>query len=127
AQLRDADAAARMGGDEFILLLAPVRDAAEALDIAERIHQSLAQPFHVYGAQLFASASIGIALTTGGRAGPDELLRDADTALSEAKHRGAGHTCVYQAGMRAQARDALQLENDLRRALEHGELFVRYQ
>jgi diguanylate cyclase (GGDEF)-like protein len=127
AQLRDGDAAARLGGDEFTLLLAPLHDAGEALHIAERIHKHLAQPFNVYGAQLFASASIGIAVSVGGRAGADELLRDAETAITGAKALGPGQTCVFEPGMRTLARDALQLEGDLRRALEKNELRVHFQ
>jgi diguanylate cyclase (GGDEF)-like protein/PAS domain S-box-containing protein len=127
ALLREGDTAARLGGDEFTLLLAPLHDAGEALRIAERIHASLAQPFHVYGTKLFASASIGIAFSTGGRTGADDLLRDAETAVSGAKALGPGQTCVFEAGMRTLAREALQLETDLRRALEKSELQVHFQ
>jgi len=126
-QLRDSDVAARLGGDEFTLLLAPLHDPAEALRIAQRIQKSLAQPFSIYGSQLFASASIGIALCVGGRAGAEELLRDADTAKSSAKAQGPGQVCVFDPSMHTQARDALQLENDLRRALEKNELHVHFQ
>ncbi len=125
--LRDSDSAARLGGDEFTLLLAPLHDAGEAFQVAERIHASLAQPFHVHGARLFASASIGIAVSVGGRTGADELLRDAETAVSGAKAMGPGHTCVFEAGMRTHAREALQLETDLRRALQKNEIRVHFQ
>jgi diguanylate cyclase (GGDEF)-like protein len=127
AQLRDSDVAARLGGDEFTLLLAPLHDPGEAARIAQRIQKSLQQPFTVYGAQLFASGSIGIALSAGGRAGAEELIRDADTAMSAAKAQGPGQICVFDPSMHTQARDALQMETDLRRALAKNELQVHFQ
>jgi diguanylate cyclase (GGDEF)-like protein/PAS domain S-box-containing protein len=119
---------ARFGGDEFTVLLHPVRSALDATHMAERLLDSLAMPFSLApGQEVFATASVGIALGTGARETPEDLLRNADAALSRAKARGKNRYEVFDRAMHAEALDRLQMETDLRRALERGELRLLYQ
>ena len=123
---RAGDTVARLGGDEFTLLVEGVSGEEEAVAVAERVHRALAPPFLVEGHEVFAGASIGIAL-----GGPDterveHLLRDADTAMYRAKVRSTRHA-VFDSSMHQRAMAALRLENELRRALERGEFRVHYQ
>jgi diguanylate cyclase (GGDEF)-like protein/PAS domain S-box-containing protein len=125
--LRAGDTAARLGGDEFTILLDGIKDHADAELVAERIQELLAQPFHLDGQELLVSASIG--LTYPGRGGetPESLLRDADTAMYRAKAGGRARHKVFDETMRSTAVARLQLENELRRAIERQELRVHYQ
>jgi diguanylate cyclase (GGDEF)-like protein/PAS domain S-box-containing protein len=119
---------ARFGGDEFTVLLHPARSALDATHMAERLLDSLAVPFALApGQEVFASASIGIALGTGASETPEDLLRNADAALSRAKARGKNRYEVFDRAMHAEAVDRLQMETDLRRALERGELRLLFQ
>jgi diguanylate cyclase (GGDEF)-like protein/PAS domain S-box-containing protein len=127
AAVRAGDVVARIGGDEFTVLLDPVRGVAEAVEVAERIKAALEPPFVVGGRELFTSASIGIAMGPGGYGHPDEVLRDADLAMYRAKARGRARHQLFYPEMRAGAVRLLALENDLRRALERDELRVFYQ
>jgi predicted signal transduction protein with EAL and GGDEF domain len=117
---------ARLGGDEFTVLCEDVGEAADALDVAERIGATLARPFTVEGREIVVSASAGIALAEADDR-PEDLLRDADAALYYAKEAGGGHQEVFDAGMRARAVERLNTENELRGAIERGELRVHYQ
>ncbi len=94
--------------------------------MAERVHRSLAPPYLIEGHEVFAGASIGIALGGPGTERVEHLLRDADTAMYRAKVRGCRHA-VFDSSMHERAMAALRLENELRRALERGELRVHYQ
>jgi diguanylate cyclase (GGDEF)-like protein/PAS domain S-box-containing protein len=131
---RAGDTVSRLGGDEFAILVEGVRDAVEAACVADRVQRELALPFALggdgeHGAQeVYSSASIGIAM--GGRdQRPEDLLRDADTAMYRAKGKGlgAGKHAVFDIEMHDQAVATLQLENDLRRAIDRRELRVLYQ
>jgi diguanylate cyclase (GGDEF)-like protein/PAS domain S-box-containing protein len=124
--LRPNDTVARLGGDEFTLLLDDVREAREATMIAERVQQSLQAPFELDGRELFVGASIGIALATADSA-PEEVMRDADVAMYRAKADGKGRHAVFDAAMHAQVMRRLDMEGDLRRAIERHELEVVYQ
>ena len=123
---RAGDTVARLGGDEFTLLVEGVAGEEEAISVAERVHRALSPPFVVEGHEVFAGASIGIALGGPATDRVEHLLRDADTAMYRAKVRGTRHA-VFDSSMHERAMAALRLENELRRALERGELRVHYQ
>ena len=127
----DDDTVARMGGDEFTLLLrsSASRDAAlhRAIHVAEQILASLAQAFVLEGREFFVTASIGIALGPQDGNEPSQLMKNADTAMYHAKERGKNNFQFYQADMNASALERLELEGDLRHALEQGEFLLHYQ
>ncbi len=127
ACLRSTDTAARLGGDEFIILLDRVKDVSDALQIANRIQQILSLPFNLDGQEVFTSASIGIAISTIGYDQPEDLLRDADTAMYCAKSLGKARCELFNPNMYTQALTRLQLKTDMRRALERQEFQVYYQ
>ena len=126
ACLRPGDVIVRLGGDEFAALLPGVATAEPAQAIAERMLEALRDPFPLQGRELFVTASIGIALTEPG-SGVDALLRNADLAMYAAKSEGRGRHRVYEQDMHLSITRRLQLEQDLRRALDAGELSVWYQ
>jgi len=123
---RAGDTVARLGGDEFTLLVEGIATEEEAIAVAERVHRSLAPPYLIEGHEVFAGGSIGIALGGPATERVEHLLRDADTAMYRAKVRGCRHA-VFDSSMHERAMAALRLENELRRALERGELRVHYQ
>jgi diguanylate cyclase (GGDEF)-like protein/PAS domain S-box-containing protein len=125
--LRQGDALARLGGDEFAIFLNGLHDDAQANAIAGRIQDSLSAPFSIAGREVFTSASIGIAFGPAHYTNPDELMRDADTAMYHAKSRGKSRHEVFDADMHARVRDRLSLENDLRRAIAANDFAVHYQ
>jgi diguanylate cyclase (GGDEF)-like protein/PAS domain S-box-containing protein len=125
--LRPGDTVARLGGDEFMLLLEDVKDSDDARGVAERIQRALSLPLPLGGHDVVATASIGIAVGDGGILEPHELLRDADTAMYEAKARGSGQLVSFDARMHDRAVERLNLESALRCAIERGELSVSYQ
>ena len=122
--LRRAETAARVGGDEFAILLADLDDPQRAVDVAERIIAALTAPFSLFGREVFVSASIGIAT---GHDAPEDLLRNADVAMYRAKREGGDRYRVFEPGMHAAVVDRLELEADLRRAVERNELALRFQ
>jgi len=125
--LRPGDTAARFGGDEYGVVLDPVADGDEARRIAERLSADLRAPFPLNGRDWFISASLGIALAEPGRATPDEMLREAEIAMVRAKSDAGVRYVVFDPSMNAATLDRLDLERDLRRALDGGELRVHYQ
>ena len=125
--LRPGDTVARFGGDEFALVLDPVSDAAEAHRIVDRIEQELGEPFPINGRDWFLTASVGIALGQGGRATPDELMREAEIAMVRAKSDTGHRHYVFEPSMSDQTIERLDLENDLRLALSREELRLHYQ
>ena len=124
---RAGDTVARLGGDEFAFLVEGVEDASSAGRVADRVQRELAQSFEIAGQEVFTSASIGISLGGTGDQRPEDLLRDADTAMYRAKANGVSKHTVFDITMHDDAVAVLQLENDLRRAVDRGELRVRYQ
>ncbi|WP_159970676.1 GGDEF and EAL domain-containing protein [Pseudomonas sp. 8Z] len=125
------DTVARMGGDEFTLLLQPrpSREAAlnRAIHVAEQILASLARPFVLEGREFFVTASIGIALAPQDGNELSQLMKNADTAMYHAKERGKNNFQFYQAEMNASALERLELESDLRHAQEQGQFVLHYQ
>ncbi len=124
--LRAGETVGRLGGDEFTVLLGRVDDAAEAVAAAERIAAALRTPVLLDGRELHVGGTLGVALGVPGRTLPGDLLRDADTALYRAK---ADQTSValFDPSMKAAAWARLELEHDLRRAIERRELELAYQ
>jgi len=130
AHLRPGDIVARFGGDEFGLLVDRLADEAEAVAIADRIASAFAEPYPMGGAEHFVSASIGIAVARpDGREAVDAdlLIRDADAAMYRAKERGRARCELFDAEMRAGALRRLEVERELRGALERHELELHYQ
>jgi diguanylate cyclase (GGDEF)-like protein/PAS domain S-box-containing protein len=125
--LRDGDTIARLGGDEFTILLDGIRDYGDAQRVAERIQEVLEQPFGLAGRELFVTASVGIKYSSGGDEQPEDLLRDADTAMYSAKALGKAQYQVFDARMHSHALTLLQIESDLRRAIDREEFQVNYQ
>jgi diguanylate cyclase (GGDEF)-like protein/PAS domain S-box-containing protein len=124
--VRPGDTVARLGGDEFTILLDDMRDAADAVQVADRILEQMRMPFILEGHEVFATVSIGI--TPGAHYDKSEdLLRDADTAMYRAKERGKNCYEVFDAAMHSRAVARLQLETDLRKAIERKEFRVYYQ
>lgn len=125
---RSVDAVARFGGDEFAVLLEDIKDISSVTDVVNRLQGEMTSPFNVFGHQIFVTMSIGVVVSTMAEyKSPDELLRDADTAMYQAKSRGKACHAVFDETMHAEASMALQLEMELRRAVERGEFTVFYQ
>jgi diguanylate cyclase (GGDEF)-like protein len=122
--LRPADTIARLGGDEFAVLLEELREPGDAARAAQRVLDALKPPFELRGREFYISASIGIAAGAGDA---ETLLRDADLAMYRAKARGKGRYAVYEPSMHTAIVERLELEVDLKRALENEELAVVYQ
>ncbi len=125
--LRPGDTVSRLGGDEFSVLLEDIGDVAGAIMVAERIQSAMQQPFAIASQQVFTSASIGIALSHLEYEHPEDLLRDADMAMYRAKATGKARHEVFDAGMHKRAVALLQLETDLRWAIERAEFQLYYQ
>ena len=127
ARLGQGFTMARLGGDEFTVLLDDLKDASDASRAAERLMKELTSPFIIAGKEVFTSVSIGIALSNPNYDEPEDILRDADTAMYRAKSLGKARFEVFDADMRASVMARLQLETDLRRALEREEFQNFYQ
>ena len=124
--VRPGDMVARLGGDEFTVLLDGVVDANEAKLVAERIQKELALPFDLSGREVFTSASVGIALDTGYKQ-PQDILRDADTAMYQAKLMGKARYQIFDKDMHSAVMNTLEVETDLRRGVDREEFCVHYQ
>jgi diguanylate cyclase (GGDEF)-like protein/PAS domain S-box-containing protein len=124
--MRSTDTVARFGGDEFGIVLEDIRDERHATEMAQRIAAAFTRPFVLAGNEHFVTASVGIALAHGGEL-PEELIREADAAMYRAKERGRARYELFDEVMRGRALARLRVENDLRTALERGELRLDYQ
>ncbi|HYX41308.1 MAG TPA: diguanylate cyclase, partial [Pyrinomonadaceae bacterium] len=125
--LRADDTVARLGGDEFAILLNDLEHFDDAIRVAERVLQGLKLPFNLDGHEVFTTASVGIALSNNRYATAEDVLRDADTAMYRAKAEGKARYEVFDMVMHARVVALLQLENDLRRAIERAEFCLHYQ
>jgi diguanylate cyclase (GGDEF)-like protein/PAS domain S-box-containing protein len=125
--LREGDTIARLGGDEFTILLDGIKDYSDAQRVAERVQEVLEQPFGVAGRELFVTASVGIKYSGDDDEKPEDILRDADTAMYSAKSLGKARYQVFNARMHMHALTLLQIESDLRRAIDREEFQVNYQ
>lgn len=125
--LRHGDTVARLGGDEFIILLEEVRNVEEALGLARRLLVCVEGPVSIGGRNVQTTASIGVAWHQGGDQSPDDLLRDADTAMYRAKAGGRDRIALFEPWMNVEALARLELEEELRRAISRQELRLVYQ
>lgn len=125
--LRPGDTVARLGGDEFAVMLDHLDAPEDAEWVAERIQQALRAPLTIGNRTVYTTASIGLVLSNQGYEHPEEIARDADTAMYQAKMGRRARHVVFDPDMRRKALSHFQLESDLRSAIEHGELYVCYQ
>ncbi len=133
AELRAGDTVARLGGDEFVILCEDVTPVRDAGFVAARIVETLARPFTIQGRELYVTCSIGISLTTPGRAAPGDPIREADIALYRAKAAGGSRFVTFESHMsmevegEGEGEGRMDLEGDLRHAISRGELHLHYQ
>ena len=125
--IRTVDSVARLGGDEFAILLDGISALAEAETVAVRIQDSLKSPFEVDGQKFRTTVSMGIAYSSLDYTCPEDVLRDADTAMYKAKANGKARHEIFASHMHAWALNALTVENELRHALDNGEIVPYYQ
>ncbi|MFI8688079.1 EAL domain-containing protein [Rossellomorea sp. NPDC077527] len=123
----DPDLVARMGGDEFTILLRHIQDIEEAISFAKNLIASLEEPFFIEGYELFITASIGMTLFPIDGEDPETLMMRADTALYRAKDMGKNNFQIYTSSMNIESFKVFQLEKDLRKALKNDELLLHYQ
>lgn len=125
--LRPIDTVARLGGDEFTILIENIEDIGDPIRVAQRVQAELRLPFVFDGQEVYTSASIGIALSNIGYDNPEDVVRDADIAMYQAKSQGSAHYQIFNQDMYARAVALLQLETDLRNALDRQEFRLQYQ
>jgi diguanylate cyclase (GGDEF)-like protein len=125
--VRPLDTVARLGGDEFAVLLEDISGESNAMFVASRVKEELKKPFPIPGNEVFVTGSMGIALSSSGYDTPEQVIRDADTALYQSKaHRRSDFT-IFEPAMHARAVERLRIEMDLRRAVERKEFVAYYQ
>ena len=125
--IREFDVAARIGGDEFVVLLDMLERPSQALEIAQRLLEVCAEPHEIDGHRIVSTASIGMATSEHGYTDAGEMLRDADTAMYQAKVRGKGCVVVFDTQMHVDAVRRHALEDELRKALDLGQFSLHYQ
>ena len=124
---RTGDLVARLGGDEFVILLSEMLAEGDAVQVAERIQKDLKKPFTLSSSEIFISASIGVALSNAGHKRAEDMVRDADIAMYRAKAGGKAQYRVFDRAMHEYATSQLQLETEMRQAIEYGEFQLHYQ
>jgi diguanylate cyclase (GGDEF)-like protein len=125
--LRSEDTVSRLSGDEFAILLSDIRDISDAIRVAERVQTKLTSTSMIENLNRVTTASIGIAVYKDSYTHPQELLRDSDSAMYRAKAMGGGHYVIFDDAMYANAMALMQMEADLKRAVENNEWQVYYQ
>ena len=125
--LRAEDTVARLGGDEFVVVLPDLAADSDVMPVIRAIERQFHRPFRLHSRTLTVTASTGVAFGDLGLRDPDTLLRNADLAMHAAKSEGRARTVIFNASMHSDALTRLELESDLRRAIERGELRVHYQ
>ncbi len=125
--IRADDTLGRLGGDEFVIILHSATTSTSLEEFAQRVHQAIRPPFLLDNREVSTTASIGMVLGCVEYTNPEELLRDADTAMYRAKRLGRSRQVLFDPGMHLEASNILKLENDLRRALKNGEFLLHYQ
>ncbi len=118
---------ARLGGDEFVILLDGISRAADAARVAERLHEQMSEAFWLSGHEVHTTVSVGIVLSDPGYERPEDMIRDADTAMYRAKTSGKARHVIFDREMHEEAMLRLRLENDLRKAVDRDECRVDYQ
>lgn len=124
--IRQGDIVSRLGGDEFAIVLVNITDPDDAVKFADRIYESVAQPYQLHGYQVYTAPSIGIAMSNAEYEQPDDILRDSDIAMYHAKERGGG-CALFDRELRTRAVKVMKIESGLRDVVERGELRVFYQ
>lgn len=127
ACVRPGDIVSRFGGDEFTILLKNIPNPSVVTEVAERLQRELTIPFKIDGYEVFTSASIGIILSDENHGNPESFLRDADTAMYRAKETGKARYEIFDNAMHVRNVNLLQMENDLRRAIDRKEFVIYYQ
>ena len=123
----DLETVARLGGDEFTVVLENLRAPADAAGVARRLLTELAKPLPLNGQEIVVTASMGVVAESGNAASAAQLLRDADVAMYRAKAAGGNRFAVFDPAMHASVTNRMQRENDLRHAIERGQLVLEYQ
>ncbi|MDQ4121254.1 MAG: bifunctional diguanylate cyclase/phosphodiesterase [Acidobacteriota bacterium] len=124
--IRQGDIVSRLGGDEFAIVLVNITSPEDAVKFAERIYESISQPFQLHGFQVYTAPSIGIAMSNAEYEQPDDILRDSDIAMYHAKERGGG-CAMFNQELRNRAVSVMKIESELRHVVEREELRVFYQ
>ena len=127
AMLRPTDVLARLGGDEFAILVEDLNRQRDAVDLTERIQTELQKPVRLGTMEVAVSASIGITFSTNNYQSSDQIIRDADIAMYKAKSKGKAQYALFDSSLHRHVAEQLQLENELRRALGGGQIFLEYQ
>ncbi|MCU1289673.1 MAG: diguanylate cyclase/phosphodiesterase with and sensor(s) [Acidobacteria bacterium] len=125
--LRNSDTPARLGGDEFAILLEETKHTEEAVMVAERIKDVLRTPFSIEGKEVFVGTSIGVAIAADASIDSEKLLRNADVAMYTAKSQGKGHYVIFEDKMHEMLMERIEIETDLRRAIDNEEFVLHYQ
>jgi diguanylate cyclase (GGDEF)-like protein len=127
SSLKPGDTIGRFGGDEFAILLEDIGDINNILNVAERIQMELCKPFKMGDHEIFTTISVGVTINSSDYETPEQILRDADIAMYQAKAKGKSCSVVFEKGMHTLAVELLKLETDLRKAVERNEFVVYYQ